>query len=400
MTSSVLSVSQEGLQRDKRTRLYNFSLKELTLGVALGTGTLTTLRFGFIGISEALFAFFILLNTPLLLNKEIYSFKGWNALGLFYIFFTIFFILPVTSFAVFFITGLQGSSPVYVFGYWLGALTFLAIYILLQNNLISINRVVFLAAVVFLSVNLIAFFTVHSPSNIRFLGFAENPNQILYQGTSIALLLGIFLKGFKRTLLIAGCIYFLLLSKSDAALLFFAVSVLSYLFLRVFNIQKFSTSLKIFISFIFLFGFLIIFYILFSELINNLFQIIYEADEGFTRLSLFYNAIVVSLDYPLFGLGAGSFSGHLGPYFDREAHNTFLDFSMQFGILFSAFVYFILIKASIQLLSERYFFPTSLLFAYLVCTQVHFFGRHIIFWLILAIMFLMTNKNQKFGRYI
>jgi hypothetical protein len=58
------------------------------------------------------------------------------------------------------------------------------------------------------------------------------------------------------------------------------------------------------------------------------------ADEGHLRLPLLKNALLASLYSPVVGFGIGSFSGIKKPFEGYEAHNTFLDFSLQFGLSF------------------------------------------------------------------
>jgi hypothetical protein len=84
-----------------------------------------------------------------------------------------------------------------------------------------------------------------------------------------------------------------------------------------------------------------------------------------------------------------------------DAHNTFLDFSIIFGLPFAILIYGIIFA----FLYQSFWFKNKLIacttVGLIVFSMFHFIGRHFIFWFIIAIMVYqllnnsMNNDNQK-----
>lgn len=97
------------------------------------------------------------------------------------------------------------------------------------------------------------------------------------------------------------------------------------------------------------------------------------------------NAFLASVRSPLFGFGAGSFSGIFGPFNGFEAHNTFLDFAMQFGFIYPLMIYGIMVAALFHLLKRRQFLVAAFVVGFIESGLFHFSGRHFTFWVELAV---------------
>lgn len=360
-------------------------LVEGLLGLAIGTGCMTSLRLGLVGISEVLFAVFAIVNIPLLLSNNIAK-NLLHGTALLYMFLTVFLILPIVSISVFYLADLN-SNLAYIFSFWLAFIILFIVHKLFFLGQLNLPLVSFIATILFLTLNILAF--VMNPPSIgeRFLGFSNNPNQVMFFASTLILLSSMFLSGTRKVLLILGCICIGLLSLSDAFGLFIFCSATIWFYLKVFLMKSKAIGIraKILISLVPLIIFIPVAHSMgLIEILNLLWL---ESDEGNTRTSLMRNGFLVTFDYPFFGLGVGSFSGEHGLYGGREAHNTFIDLSMQFGIFFAAFVYFVFARSVLVLLRSREIFTASTLVAFIIVSQFHFFGRHVIFWILFAILF-------------
>lgn len=367
------------------------NLTEVLLGLALGLGYMTSLRFlGPIGISELL-----ILGVILLLLKK-------YGLGLFrfeinlpgfiklYFFFTLLVILPVTTLFVSYTSNLN-SSPIYVISFILGGMLMFLIINALRDNF-DMKVVTFWFALSFILTNIISLVLFPSAlEEVRYTGAASNPNQLLFYASSVTLLLAIYHR-FLAVIFIPAVIAITLKSGSDAYFLKLFVAIFSYFFLMILFVRKFSFSLNFIYSSIFLIVIGSFALINFSNEIGLLWL---AADEGNLRTSLMINALIVSISSPIIGFGAGSFSGIDAPFASMEAHNTFLDLSMQFGFVFPAIIYIIFFSFLFDRIKKRQFMQASFVVGFIVSGFFHFTGRHFFFWVELAIFFYYVFYSNK-----
>jgi hypothetical protein len=68
---------------------------------------------------------------------------------------------------------------------------------------------------------------------------------------------------------------------------------------------------------------------------------------------------------------------------------------MQFGLIFSAFVYFVFARSVLVSLASREILSASILVTFIMVSQFHFFGRHIMFWVLFAIFFSIEFFPKK-----
>ena len=350
-------------------------LTEFFLGLALGLGYMTSLRFlGPIGISELL----ILLVVLMLLKSYglgVFRFEinlpGFIKL---YFLFSILVILPITTLLVATSTNMN-SSPIYIVSFVLGGLLTFLLINALRNNF-DMKVVTFWFAISFILTNLISIFLFPSASEeLRYTGAASNPNQLLFYASSLTLLLAIYQR-FWAYIFIPAVIAITLKSGSDAFLLKLFVTVFCYIFLIIFFSKKFSFSLNVIYSSMILI--IIASYILISYS-NEIGLLWLAADEGNLRKSLMINALIVSKSSPIIGFGAGSFSGINYPFSQMEAHNTFLDLSMQFGFLFPTIIYILFFSFLFDRIQKRYFMQAAFVAGFIVSGFFHFTGRHFFF---------------------
>ncbi|WP_447035642.1 O-antigen ligase family protein [Vibrio alginolyticus] len=364
---------------------------ELLLGLALGTGYLTKYRiFGPVGISELLFLFFIIWLIVKFSRSRFRNINKTDAyLSLFFVF-SIFFIAPIVSVTSYF-DGINKIDFQYLPSFMMGIVLMLYLTDAIENGL-CLRRVTLIFALVFICSN-VFFITTGTVSGSRYSGGSLNPNQLLFYATSLSILSSIYLSKSKLPVIILiSCI--MIYSGSDTYLLAIFVS----LFMLIFSSTIFSRRVSFTLSVIFgLILLLTIFSIISYYYIDDIRAIWQNADEGNTRLTLYMNAINVVVSSPVFGYGVGSFSGLTNEFQGKEAHNTFLDFSSQFGVVFTSLLYIIMIRYTILAIKKRMFLLAGFCSAYIISTFFHFSGRHFVFWVEMGLFyhFIVSSKYKK-----
>jgi hypothetical protein len=374
---------------------------EFFIGFGMGLGYLTSLRFmGPVGIPETftLVGLFLLAiknpHAPLKYSsRREYIFKS-------YILYSIFIVMPfITFISFFFITHIESSSPQYVISFMAGVLLMFYLADAIKKNSINMNLMVSLFYISFIFSNIIAIYffgiQVGDDSETRYKGGAKNPNQLIFYAATLSLLIVVYLK--KYSIFLLPIIAFIVFkAKSDAYNLMLFVVFLSYIFFWVCFKNKSSFLIQIFIASFSSLLFIIFIISIFGSEIKMLWLV---ADEGGARIDLISNSLKALAYSPFFGFGAGSFSGIVLPFQGAEAHNTFLDFALQFGILFPIFLYFIIFKALLTCLRRHEILVASFIVGFIVSGLFHFSARHFVFWVELAVLFnyAFYSKNLNFS---
>lgn len=371
----------------------------LFLGVALGTGYMTSLRFmGPIGFSEVLFLFIIaymMAKKPKAILRFNLRLNGFIKI---YLFISFLFVFPLTTFLVLFLfPSIQESSPLYVFSFIAGLLIAYLILEFLKDhelNMVYLSRAFFL---VFFMGNCLSLVMGYDGTS-RYSGFSENPNQLLFYLSSLVLLLSIY----DKKLLFFGfpfLMYIGFISGSDAYILGIFVTVLVYFYARFFYSNKLPLCINLFIM---ICGSLIIIFIYWSDYGSMVIGLWTSADEGGARVNLMANALNASSLSPFFGWGAGSFSGIDSSFSGSEAHNNFLDLSMQFGFLVPCIVYGIVIFAMIRALKRKQYLVFSFMSAFLVSGLFHFSARHFVFWVEVGVLlyYVLYSDDKRRGKVV
>lgn len=367
----------------------NLSISSVLLGLGLATGVMTKVRLGLVGISEILFLFFIIHSLSNFGQKLLVVEKSMHGYVLLYLKATTFILLPIVTFAVYFFSSFN-SMPVYVVSYIMGVLILCLLVEEIKAGL-DLKQVSIIFATGFIVINFIAILIF--PKSVRFEGFASNPNQLTFYAMSLSLMMSIYL-GKRAVFFFVPLVFIMLMTGSDTFLLSCFIVLFTYIAFSFLRFKKYS-----FISnlvFLLVPFFMLLYYILinYSE---TLIKIWSDADEGGTRLSLFENAFEVSYTSPLFGYGAGSFSGLTAPFQFSEAHNTFLDFSMQFGFLFPILLYGCFFAAFFRVLKDKHFLVAAFIISYIVSGLFHFAGRHFVFWVEASVFMSIAFGHYKIG---
>lgn len=367
---------------------------EILLGAGLATGSFTSFRIlGPVGLSELLILLVIFLLLIKYFKKIFFSPSYLEACTKFYLLFAFFLFLPITTITTFSLD-ISLSSPVYIISYIMGLLLILLLALAIQDGF-DFRIVTITFAVIFISLNSLALILFGSDGGARFSGGADNPNQLLFYGSSLSLLLVIYTKKL-QFLFLPLLILIMIKTGSDAYMLSLFVSVSVFIIAKILMITRLSyiSSLVLAIPLV-----LVLIYIGIIVFGKELLILWESADEGGTRISLFTNAIRASFDSPLFGFGAGSFSGFNSPFEGKEAHNTFLDFLTQFGFFVPFLMYFLMVAFFFSQLRSKQYWVSGFVASYIVGSLFHFSGRHFVFWVELAVFYhSFFYGNSKSGK--
>lgn len=367
----------------------------LLLGVAAGTGHATSLRFsGAIGFSEILFlmiASYLFYKSP-----RFYLKKGHFSEFVIrsYLLISVLLVMPIVTIIVYFFSkNLFLSTPVYILSFSLGVVLMFLIIETIKENLVNLKLVTLMFAMTFIFMNAYAFLFDDSAFHEgRYIGFANNPNQLMLYITSIMLMLAIYSRSFFFVFL-PFLIFIGIVSRSDTFLVSFSSAFFVFIFLCAFNHIKALLLPRLIIMFFFLIT-LIVLAIYFFQ---NEIMIFLKASDNheLQRMNLIYNAFLVTLQSPIFGWGAGSFSGFFSTFEGMEAHNNALDLSMQFGFFVPIIIYSIIIAAIIKSIKIRDHLLTCVILAFLISGLFNFSARHFIFWLDMGLLFQYLYLNIK-----
>tara|TARA_B110001450_G_C17650232_1_gene492956 strand:- start:383 stop:1525 length:1143 start_codon:yes stop_codon:yes gene_type:complete len=354
------------------------------IGSLLFLNSFTSLRIGGTGPLEILF----LLSLSLIILQKLLNKFALNYLPLIALAYLIFFMAPITFYNV--SSEFLGSSARTLYALIYGSLIGFAAANTSRDEQKYIAYGIFTTLLVTVTIVLVQF----DFNNLqRLLFLSENPNQLALYALGTVFF---FVKSIEdhRVLLIALIAAFIYgsLALSDSYFLSIAV-ILSFLTLQVLLKRK----LFLLVGSISLILLLIAWPIAFPDYsyllpIQNLWNL---ADQGGGRTTLALNGISAFLSSPIFGHGAGAFSGTEIPFMRFEAHNTMIDFLTMGGLPLLLIVYLPFLFAIRTLAFNNKFILVGPLVAIIVFSVFHFIGRHPIFWFIWGYCILIELENRR-----
>ena len=365
-----------------------FSVETL-LGIGLGLGYLTSLRFiGKIGLSEIL----VLISIIILLSKNykvffIYKRNLENYIKI-YILLALFIQLPVLTLTTSIITD-YNSDPKYIISFIMGAVLAFLLSNASQFNNFNFSRLTLFFFYAFVGTNLISFIFFPSLTEVyRYAGAAENPNQLMFYASSLTLLLLIYNK--KLSIIgIPVVIWIVSKTQSDAYFFTLYMTILFYFLFIFFFHSKHKFSIKVIF---FLICFTVLSFIIINTYSEELLEIWFAADEGGGRIMLMLNGMDVIKSSPIVGWGAGSFSGFV-PFGRAEAHSTPIDLGMQLGIVFPIILYGIMFVAMFKKLKDKEYLVAAFILGFIFSGFFHYTARHFTFWVELSIFYSYAFHN-------
>ena len=354
------------------------------IGSLLFSNSFTSLRVGGAGPLEILF----LLSLSLIILQKLLNKFTLNYLPLIALAYLIFFMAPITFYNV--SSEFLGSSSRTLYALIYGSLIGFTAANTSRDEQKYIAYGIFTTLLVTVTIVLVQF----DFNNVqRLLFLSENPNQLALYALGTVFFFAKSIED-RRVLLIALVAAFIYgsLALSDSYFLSIAV-ILSFLILQVLLKRK----LFLLVGSMSLILLLIAWPIAFPDYsyllpIQNLWNL---ADQGGGRTTLALNGISAFLSSPIFGHGAGAFSGTQIPFMRFEAHNTAIDFLTMGGLPFLLIVYLPFLFAIRTLAFNNKFILVGALMAIIVFSIFHFIGRHPIFWFIWGYCILIELENRR-----
>lgn len=361
---------------------------EIMLGLGLGTGYMTGLRFTkYIGFSEILILFSIILL--LLGNFKTFFFfkKNFKDYIKIYILSVILLQLPLVTLITYVGTD-YNSNYSYIPAYILGGLLIFLISESVNFRKFDFSKVTLIFFLTFILSNIIFMFFNELPTvSGRYNSFSNNPNQLTFYLACLSFLMVIY----QKKLSIIGLpiiIWIGFMTKSDA----YFLSIFIIIFLYVLIKFIFSLNIKFYHKFtVFLISLIFLIFVLVITYSHELIDLWFKADAGGkdgggNRIMLMLNGIKVAMSSPIVGWGSGSFSG-LSIFGNYEAHSSPIDLAMQFGFLLPFLLYFIMYLAFIKFLKNEEYLVAAFLTGILIIDLFGFSARHFTFWIQMSIFY-------------
>ena len=272
----------------------------------------------------------------------------------------------------------MGSSIRTLFALFFGAF---AGFIIANTNLVEQKYISQGGASVLIASFFAALYLEIDFSNLqRLLFLSENPNQIALYSLSMLFLISWSIENkISLTIFNLFALGYGFFALSDTFFLSIFIIILFVLFgflIRGKNLFLLMT----FWALLFALAYVLIFPE--NQILEYIVKAWQGADEGGGRFTLALNGILAYLESPIFGHGAGAFSGVDIPMMRYEAHNTFIDFLTMGGIPFILIVYVPFFLAAKELLLDSKYFILGILIGLVIFSFFHFIGRHPIFWFV------------------
>ena len=361
---------------------------EIMLGLGLGTGYMTGLRFTkYIGFSEILILFSIILL--LLGNFKTFFFfkKNFKDYIKIYILSVILLQLPLVTLITYVGTD-YNSNYSYIPAYILGGLLIFLVSDSVKFRKFDLSKVTLIFFFTFILSNIIFMFFNELPTvSSRYSSFSNNPNQLIFYLSCLSFLMVIYQKKLS-TIGLPIIIWIGFMTKSDAYFLSIFITIFLYVLIKfIFSLNiKFYNKLTVFlISLIFLI------FVVVNTYSQELIDLWFKADAGGSdgggkRITLMLNGIKVAMSSPIVGWGSGSFSG-LSTFGNYEAHSSPIDLAMQFGFLLPFLLYLIMYLAFIKFLKNEEYLVAAFLIGILIIDLFGFSARHFTFWIQMSIFY-------------
>lgn len=110
-----------------------------------------------------------------------------------------------------------------------------------------------------------------------------------------------------------------------------------------------------------------------------------QGAQGSVRISLWLNGLRVMGESPLVGFGPGFYSGIGNPFSGQEAHNSYIDWGTNSGLLGIALHFALLAWAAVRILRARTHSLLGLLLALIVFSSFNLTFRQPLYWFLLAL---------------
>lgn len=366
----------------------------ILLGLSFGLGYATKWRIGgLFGPSEFLMMVYLIGSY---LNYQLKIFRLHDKFLFPFLFFQLLIVTPIVTIAVLFTTELR-VNPEYIIHYGLIFFLMSAWYLDLKNgfNSVLFTKIFFYTFIISIGV---AFFSLGNWSTStasgfafsRFTAWAINPNTPIFYALSLMVLVSLFLK--KNTLLyIIAIVLTCFPMGSDTFILSIVIASLVYFYSLIIPLKKISPVT--YIAFTLIVFFVSLYTILwnFSE---DLVSLWLAADIGNARVKLLTSGFEFATTSPILGHGYGGYATLLGRQ-RWEAHSTFVDLFLYFGLVLPTIIYITYFRFVGYLIKNSNVAGLAFLTAFIATTMFHFLGRHYVFWFVFILLYYVLESATK-----
>ena len=236
---------------------------------------------------------------------------------------------------------------------------------------------------------------------VRFRGWSNNPNQLGLLFSIIPFLTLYLLNISKNKLIKIWYVLMLILSLiigqstiSDSLIMAWSISVFSLIILMIYqktfkvlrqkiNNRRFIAVYQGIAGLCALIIFLILTFIMYDKVSYVVADAYNYGSQGDDRITVWLNGIDAMFHSPLFGLGPGSFSGNEEPFLNVEAHNTFIDWGGNSGVLGLISYISLLVWVRWNAWRNKSFIMLAAFISLVGFTIFHYVLRQTIFWFFL-----------------
>lgn len=232
----------------------------------------------------------------------------------------------------------------------------------------------------------------------RFIGLSSDPNQAAL--VIAVAMMSLFIAYYRLGWSLKGVVPLLFLmlamgraTDSDSFLVASGFALLAAIAQLSYDRQgKLRTGMALIVGSLVVIGIAAILWGLYSE-----FDALYaKTGQGDTRLRVWTNGFEAFLASPLTGHGPGHFSGWVAPFGKFEAHNLYIDWSAQFGIVGLAILLVLWVRMGMKLFAKRRFDGLGMLTVLAALSIFLFFARHAAFWSgIYACLVLLATRPEE-----
>lgn len=242
-------------------------------------------------------------------------------------------------------------------------------------------------------------------AGIRFLGWAENPNQMALAMAAMPFLGWWLMRKasgpFGKAACLVGialCIAAGLATKSDGMRVAWVVSMGAIAAVLFYQVTMRGRSRWLHISHLIIPILVVVAGVSFGDelaaYVTRIAEEIYaEGDQGEKRFILWWNGLHAIRESPLVGFGPGSYSGVAGPFAGREAHNSFIDWGMSTGAMGIAIYLGLLAWTVRRALQSGETMPIAMLISVVMVSTFGYVLRQPGFWMVLVLVLILSERS-------
>ena len=123
-----------------------------------------------------------------------------------------------------------------------------------------------------------------------------------------------------------------------------------------------------------------------------------EGDQGETRFTLWLHGLHAIRESPLLGFGPGSYSGYMGPFEGREAHNSFVDWGMSTGAIGVAVLLSMLGWTLSRAIRSGETMPVAMLISVVVVSVFGYVLRQPDYWMVVVLVLVLSEHATSMRR--